>query len=255
MPYLELDGNKIYYAGDAGKEGVPVLFCHGSGGGHHHWLFQLKRLPETISPIAVDLPGHGRSEGAPTDKVSLYRDWLHRFKEALGLGPIVLAGHSLGGAIALDYALCYADHLSGLILVGTGGRLRVLPSFLETLKTGNVPVELTEYLYGPEVPDDLYERGRQEVKSTEAAVYLADLSACDKFDVMEELHRINHPALILCGSNDQLTPVKYSRYLEENLPRGRFELIEGAGHMVMIEKPHAVNEAVARFVEQNIAAR
>lgn len=250
MPYIEIDNNRYYYAGDLNREGVPLIFCHGSGGRHHHWLYQLKSLKNFANPIAVDLPGHGRSEGEPENDVSAYSNWLHRFSRAAGLGQAVLAGHSLGSAIALDYALNYPDDTLGLILVGSGGRLRVLPAFLEELNKGTVPKALPSFLYGPEASKELYEKGSQEVKNTAASIYYADLNACDKFDLMGELHHIKKPVLVVCGSEDRLTPVKYSRYLEENLPNGKAHIIKGAGHMAMLEKPDQVNQAISNFIKQ-----
>ncbi len=204
------------------------------------------------NPLAVDLPGHGRSEGVPENEISAYRDWLHRFVETIGLGPFIPAGHSMGGAIALDYALHYPEEVLGIILVGSGGRLRVLPAFLESMREGTVPGTLFESLYGPETSDELLEKGREELESTAASIYYSDFCACDKFDLIEELPKIKQPALIICGSEDCLTPVKYSHFLEDKLPRGRVEIIDGAGHMAMLENPEAVNRAIARFIEELI---
>ncbi len=250
MPYIEIDNYRYYYAGDLNREGVPLIFCHGSGGRHHHWLYQFKELKESANPIIVDLPGHGRSEGEPENDVTAYSSWLHLFTKTAGLGSALLAGHSLGGAIVLDYALNYPDDTLGLILVGSGGRLRVLPAFLEELNNGKVPEALPSYLYGPAASKELLKKGSQEVKDTAASIYYADLCACDKFDVMEELHRIKKPVLMICGSEDRLTPVKYSRYLEEKLPSGQVEIIDDAGHMVMLEKPDHVNRAIGNFIKQ-----
>lgn len=248
MPYVELDGKQFYYAGDKHAEGTPVIFCHGSGGGHHHWLYQLKGLKGKVNPLAVDLPGHGRSEGEPADEIAVYRDWLHLFAKALNLSSFVAAGHSMGGAIALDYALNYPEDILGLILVGSGGRLRVLPAFLETLQGGVVPAALADFLYCPDAPQELLQKGREEVASTAASIYHADLNACDKFDVTDKLARINQQVIMICGSEDRLTPLKYSHFLAEKLPSGRVEVIDGAGHMVMIEKPEEVNQAIKTFI-------
>ncbi len=253
MPYAEFDGKRYYYAGDAQKDGVPIIFVHGSGGGHHHWLYQIKKLNGNINALAVDLPGHGRSEGEPSNEIPVYRDWLHRFKNAVGLDRFIPAGHSLGGGIALAYALQYPEDTLGLILVGTGGRLRVLPAFLEALREGVLPPAFNDYLYSPEVDEELIERGREEAKNTPASIYYADLSACDKFDIMKELHRIIQPAQVICGSEDRLTPSKYSQFLGEQLPQARVEIIPGAGHMVMIEKPHAVNDTISDFISERFA--
>jgi pimeloyl-ACP methyl ester carboxylesterase len=250
MPYVTVENKQTYYAGDYSQPGMPLIFCHGSGGGHHHWLYQLKSLSGKVNPIAVDLPGHGRSEGKPFNSVALYRDWLHSFSQAAGLDPFIPAGHSLGGAVALDYALHYSDHIYGLILVGTGSRLRVLPAFLDTLRDGTVPADFSAFLYGPAASEELLEKGREEVASCAADIYYADLSACDQFDVSSELQQIGKPVLIICGTEDRLTPVKYSYFLAEKLPWSRIEIIEGAGHMVMLEKPEAVNEAIVRFINE-----
>ncbi len=250
MPYIEIDHTRYYHAGNTNKEGIPVVFCHGSGGGHHHWIYQLKELGGKVNPIAVDLPGHGRSEGKPSSDVAVYRDWLHTFIRAAGIGPFIPAGHSLGGAIVLDYVLHYPDDILGFILVGSGGRLKVLPAFLDLLKEGTVPSMLCDYLYGPEAGEEMLRRGKEEVLNTDANVYYADLSACNEFDILDKLHQINHPALLVCGSEDQLTPVKYSRYLEGSLPNSHVEVIEGAGHMVMLEKPAEVNRAISAFAER-----
>ncbi len=250
MPIIELHGEKYFYAGDAGKTGLPVVFCHGSGGNHRHWLFQLEQLGVIANPLAVDLPGHGRSEGRPAERIAPYTDWVRNFSTALGLRPFVLAGHSMGGAIALDYALRYPGELAGLILVGTGGRLRVAPAILDSFRDGRVPPAMDAFLYGTEASPGLLEKGRAEMAATPAGVFWADFTACDNFDIMAELPSITLPSLIICGTADRLTPVKYSRYLKEHLPRGELVEVEGAGHMAMLEAPATVNRAIALFLEK-----
>jgi pimeloyl-ACP methyl ester carboxylesterase len=250
LPYIVIDQQKIYYAGDLKRPGIPVIFCHGSGGRHQHWLFQLKGIKDVANPLAVDLPGHGRSSGKPLNTVAAYRDWICRFKETAGIEKFILGGHSLGGAIALAYALQYPDQLLALILAGTGSRLKVLPSFLEALEQGFIPPAFSDYLYGSEASHEMRKSGRKEVLDTKPEQYHADLSACNNFDVMKELHHISCPALIICGSEDQLTPLKYSKYLEENLALSSLRVIRGAGHMVMLEKPEEVNQAISEFIDK-----
>ncbi len=250
LPYLEVKDQKTYYAGDLEAPGIPVIFCHGSGGRHHHWVYQIRGLRgEEIKPLAVDLPGHGKSEGSPLESIENYRDWLGYFAEAAGLAKFVVAGHSMGGAIALAYALEYPEQISGLILVGSGGRLRVLPALLEALKAGTVPSTFADYLYGPYTGEKLIKEGKKDIAETAASLYYTDLSACDNFDVMEELPRIDQQVLIICGSEDRLTPVKYSTYLQQKLPKAELVIIDGAGHMVMLEKPEAVNSAICAYVK------
>ncbi len=253
MPYVDIEGKKVYYHGSTSREGIPLLFCHGSGGGHHHWHYQHKEAPRAVNPLALDLPGHGRSEGKAPDSIALYRDWLERFIKALKLESFILAGHSLGGAIALAFALEYPAYIRGLILFGTGARLRVLPAFLEELKQDCVPEAMIDYLYAPGTSKKLVALGRREMKNNDPRVFLADLTACDNFDITEKLPLVKAPSLIICGSEDSLTPLKYSRFLEQNIPQSRLEIIEGAGHMVMLEKPEAVNRAIAKFIEEDLS--
>lgn len=250
MPYIHINGERFYYAGEITGPGLPVIFCHGSGGSHRRWLFQLQGLQNIARPLAVDLPGHGLSQGSPFDNIAGYREWLHNFTAALNLESFVLAGHSMGGAVALDYALHYPGKLSGLVLVGTGARLRVHPAIMNSFREGKMPPGIGNYPDVPDGPSELSEAEKRKAQQSDPAVYLADFTACDRFDVMTGLSRIEQPALVICGSEDQMTPLKYSRYLEQHLPRARMVEVAGAGHMVMLEAPKEVNAAISDFLKE-----
>lgn len=250
MPYLEIDSIRLFYSGNRNRNGVPVLFCHGSGGGHHHWLYQLKGLAEICNPVAVDLPGHGRSGGKPAENINEYADWLYQISRSLDLEFPLIAGHSMGGAVALTMGLRHRSFIRGLILLGSGCRLRVLPAFLESLQAGQIPAELIDYLYSPNAPEELLRAGKMELEQTDPAVYYADLKACNNFDITENLADISLPTLIICGSEDRLTPPKYSRFMKDKIPHSTLQIIPGAGHMVMLEQPDKVNTVIARFVNE-----
>jgi pimeloyl-ACP methyl ester carboxylesterase len=87
--------------------------------------------------------------------------------------------------------------------------------------------------------------------ATNTAVLHGDFLACDGFDVMERLGMIDRPALVVVGEDDRMTPVKYARFLAETLPRARLEIIPGAGHMVMLEQPAAVERALSDWIQTN----
>ena len=131
-PRSSSTANKLHYQlhhGAARPAGPPLVLVHGAGGNLMHWPGALRRLPgHTV--YALDLPGHGKSGGAGRAEIGAYADVVRGFAEALGLVPFVLAGHSMGGAIALEFALRYPARLAGLILVGTGAKLRVAPEIL-----------------------------------------------------------------------------------------------------------------------------
>ena len=166
--------------------------------------------------------------------------------EALSLPTAI----SMGGAIALDFALSYPDRLAGLIPVGSGARLRVLPAILTGILTDfEATVDLVlDYAFGPGASEQLKRLGRQRLLKTPPQVLHGDYAACDAFDVMKRLGEIRCPTLIICGTADVLTPPKYSIYLRDHIPEAELVLVDGAGHMVMLEKPEVVARAVAEFV-------
>jgi pimeloyl-ACP methyl ester carboxylesterase len=251
MAFVNVAGFRTFYAH---HRPVPaskpaVVFLHGAGGGHQHWLYPVRDLSWSPS-YAPDLPGHGRSEGVAADTVSSYGDWTVAFLDALGQDRAVLVGHSMGGAIAMDVALRYPHRVAGLGLVASGARLRVAPAILEGLrqdKGGTVRL-LTEYTYGPEVTDEMLRLGRRQLDETPADVLVQDFTACDRFDVMERVGHLTAPTLVVCGTKDRMTPIKYSIYLRDRIAGASLQLVEGAGHMVMVERPQAVVRALSDFL-------
>ena len=198
---------------------------------------------------AIVLPGH--PEGEPCSSVDDYVEWLRGYIHQHRYQDVVLVGHSLGGAIAQLYGLKYADEVKALLLIGTGARLRVLPSFLEALE-GMV----TDDVAWQKFVADLYNLVVPEIRQVVAkarmrigpAVMLNDLLCCNKFDIMDKVHAIKLPTVVICGSEDELTPVKYAQYLTNNIDGARQVIIDGASHVVFLEKPKEVNQAIEQFL-------
>jgi pimeloyl-ACP methyl ester carboxylesterase len=228
----------------------PVVFIHGAGGTHQHWLYQVRDLAESSS-YAMDLPGHGRSEGPARDSIAAYGDWIVAFLDAVGLEQAVLVGHSMGGGVALDVALRYPGRVAGLGLVATGARLRVSPAILDGIRQEpEATVRLIcDCAYGPEAPAEMVRLGRRQIAAMPAEVLYDDYAACDAFDVRERLGLISAPAFALCGTHDRMTPSKYAVYLRDHIAGASLQLVEGAGHMVMVEKPQAVTRVLAAFLQ------
>jgi len=250
MPFLTMQSERIYYhqSGESGGAGRTVVLLHGSGGTGRKWAAQLAGIGGHRI-IAPDLPGHGQSEGQPSGSVAGYSEFVSDFVRALGLKRFVIGGHSLGGAIALDFALTSHDILDGMILVGSGGRLRVKPEIIEILAGGEHPVGGLEYNYAFSVSRDVLDEAAREMMGVPASVFLADFQACDRFDVLDRLERIRVPTLVICGKDDRMTPVKFSEYLSGHIPNAKLALIPDAGHMVMIEQPLVVNGHIAAFLD------
>ncbi len=228
---------------------MRLIFVHGSGGYGGIFKYQLSHFPFSEAP---DLPGH--PEGKPRDSVEEYRDWLHGYIEDRGYEDVVVAGHSLGGAIAISYALEYP--LKGLILIGTGARLRVHPDYLkacEEASKGNMErwLSWTEESTKKLKPEDK-EKIKEKRIEIGPAVMLSDLLCCDKFDYMNRVKEIKVPTLIICGSEDIMTPPKYADYLEREIDGSRKVIIDGGTHLVFLEKPSEVNGAIKEFIERGL---
>jgi pimeloyl-ACP methyl ester carboxylesterase len=205
---------------------------------------------------AVDLPGH--PEGEPCTSIDDYVEWLREYTQERTYTDLVLVGHSLGGAIAFLYALKYPDDLKGIVSVGSGARLRVHPMYLQELEKaiGN-PARFVKFqdigweLVDPELAEDLKRRGIENGPG----VMLNDLQACNEFDIMNRLSELEVPILALCGSDDIMTPPKYSHHLAERLPTARAVVIPDGTHMVFAEKPEEVNRAIDEFLQALHAKR
>ncbi|MFQ5611961.1 MAG: alpha/beta fold hydrolase [Anaerolineae bacterium] len=250
MPTIRIDDADLFYALHRGDETNQrqLILIHGAGGSHLHWPAGLRRLPQT-NVYALDLPGHGRSGGEGRTTIEAYTDAIMALVEGLSLNRVTVAGHSMGGAITQTLALRRPGWLEGLILVGTGARLRVAPAILDgILADAPTAIDLIcSWAYGPNTPPELLEAGRQAMLDLKPEIIHGDYRACDAFDVMQKLDQIRQPTLVIAGSEDKLTPPKYSAFLADKIPGARLVTIEGAGHMMMLEHPQAVARAFAGF--------
>ncbi len=251
MPFAQIGEQALFYTVN-GRGGPALILIHGAGGNHLHWPAALRRLPGA-TVYAVDLPGHGRSAGAGRERIEDYAADIVRFMDAVGVPRGVLVGHSMGGAIAQMTALVAPERVAGLVLVGTGARLRVAPVILEGIlqdALGTVAL-ITDWAWGPEADPAMVARGRQMMARVDPQVVWGDFAACDRFDIRERVGEITAPTLVITGAEDRMTPPKFGQWLAERIPGARFVLVEGAGHMVMLEKPDQVANAVQEFVAQD----
>ncbi len=230
----------------------PLVFIHGSGDSGSVWRSQIDYFGPARA-FAIDLPGHGqRADTLPPEASVLdyARAARHIIWEELGLNHPIIAGHSLGGAVALTMALEYGDDLAGLILIGTGARLRVHPNLLEEARTASDAAtrQLKELAFAPGHAETMLDSILDEQTKPPPYMLYRDLAACNVFDCMARLAEISLPTLIICGTEDRLTPVKYSQYLHEHIAGSSLRLIPDAGHYVMREQPQQVNQAIEEWL-------
>ena len=253
MPVQIVDGVGIHYLETGG--GAPTLcLIHGAGGNTLSWIRQLEGLADAARVVALDLPGHGESEGDGCRRIDDYARVVGGFISAAGLGRVVLGGHSMGGGIAQTVALEHPELLAGLVLVGTGARLRVLRRIFELLASDYAEgcAFVNAIGFGAAASQALKDGARVAMLGTRPEVTIGDFAACDAFDVMDRVGTIRLPALAICGEEDQLTPPKYSRFLAEKIPGARLLLVEQAGHLVQLEQPEIVNAGIREFLDHPI---
>ena len=229
----------------------PVVLIHGAGGHHLYWPPQIRRLHDQRI-FAVDLPGHGKSEGVGHHTIEDYAKEVLEFIKALELNAAVLIGHSMGSAIALTAAIGHPTRVLGLGLIGGGARLRVSPAILHNASdpaTFAAAVHMVnDFSYAPQANMRLKELGEQRLFETRPTVLYGDFLACDAFNVTGQLSRVSIPTLILCGAEDRMTPPKYSEFLRDQISGAHFEALPGAGHNAMLEQPDNVADVLNDFL-------
>lgn len=252
MPFVELGTDRIFYEHSPSKIRRVLLPIHGSGGDHRSWPDALRRLPDA-AVFTPDLPGHGRSTGDGRNRVADYADVIAAFAERLDLKNVVLMGHSLGGAIVQTLALRSPDWLTAIVLVGTGGRLKVAPEILNGLLTDyDATLDLIcQWAFGPQAPTSLVRSCRQGFRQTPATITHGDYSACNQFEIMQRLADIRVPTLVVAGGADKLTPPKYGEYLRNHIPGAEMAIIPDAGHMMALENPDALLKHLTPFLNEH----
>ena len=226
---------------------MKLIFIHGSGGCREAWQYQTEYFKNSE---AINLPGH--PDGSLCASIKEYTQWLKTYIHDKGYTDVVIAGHSMGGGIALQYALDYPEDLMGIILIGSGGRLRVHPSIIEALETqvaeSSNRVDLNATMYDRIDPQLKAVIEKRTAENTPAA-FLNDLKACDAFDVMAALPAITLPFLGIVGDKDIMTPPKYTSFMVDKITNAQSVVIRGGTHFVFAEKPDDVNKAIDTFIK------
>ncbi len=247
MPMFEMSSGSMWAALHDGAS--PLVLVHGAGGSHLDWSPALRR----VSQLVVDLPGHGKSPAPGYETISAYAAAVMDLLAFAmpGVRPVI-AGHSMGGAIAQMLALDFGERIAGLILVGTGAKLSVHPDILGRVREHPEEVGrlLHAWLWGDAAADEMRDLGYAQFMKTPPEVIYGDYLACNTFDVRARLSEIRVPTLVIAGSADRMTPPKYSAYLKDNIAGAELVTIEGGGHMMALEQPEAVSTVVRDWLDK-----
>lgn len=247
MPLVETKRGKIWFADHRSSDKIPLLLIHGAGASHLDFPGELRRL----NSIAPDLPGHGKSPGAGRDTVADYAADIVALLDALNIHQAVITGHSMGGAVAQTIALEDPQRVKGLVLLATADYLPVNPTILGGVLTDTKATlqMIIKWEWAKTAPDELKQKALVQLMQTDAKVIHGDYLACSRFDVRGRLAAVNLPALIIGGTVDKMTPAAWLEELSQSLPNARLHLIEGGGHMMMLEQPAKVAGFVKDWLE------
>jgi pimeloyl-ACP methyl ester carboxylesterase len=260
---LTVDGRRVF-AGTGGRkleQSRPlVLLLHGAGMDHTVWVLQARFLAHHgFSVLAVDMPAHGRSEGAPLATIEAMADWVAKVIAGSGFPRASLIGHSMGAAVALSTAARAPDRVERLALLGASLAMPVHPALLESSKAGTLlaPELMTFWGLGrtsqvgghPTPGLWLSGASRRLIQKGVGPSLAADLHACaDWKGGPEAAARTKVPALVFAGAEDRMVPASKTREMAKAIQGADIVTIPASGHMMMLEAPDATVDALNRFL-------
>lgn len=226
-----------------------IVLLHGAGFDHTTWALHSRWFAHHgFGVLAPDLPGHGRSAGAPLSTIAGMADWTAALLDAAGVPKARLVGHSMGSLIALETAARHPAKVSALSLIGTAATMTVGPDLLKAAEANDpAAVDMVSIwglgfqaeLGGSLAPGLWMHYGAQRVlEQCRPGVLFNDLAACNAYQgALAAAAQIKVPATLILGERDMMTPAKAGKALAAALPDSRTVVLSGAGHMMMVERP------------------
>lgn len=263
---LKVDGKRVY-CGSGGKPfdaALPtVVFLHGAGMDHTVWALQARYLAHHgRGVLALDLPGHGGSEGPPLRSIPEIADWVWAALDAAGVETAALAGHSMGALTALEAAARAPERTKALALLGVAETMPVHPDLLGAAEANDhAAIDMVNawahgaaaHIGGHPAPGTwLIGGGNRLLERAKPGVLHAGLAACNAYqDAAARAAEVSCPVLLVLGALDKMTPAKAGRKLAEAFtaaPSAKVETIPACGHMMMTERPDATLDALKNFL-------
>jgi 3-oxoadipate enol-lactonase len=261
-PMTTSDGRFGYEA--AGDPAMPALvFLHGIGGAARGWRGQLKAFSDRYHAIAWDMPGYGGSAALPAVSIVTLADALQDFLQQVGAGKPILVGHSIGGMIVQQFLVQHPDAARAVVLAQTSPAFgnaagdwqkNFIEARLGPLDRGETMRTLAPSLVQGIIGDDPDAAGmdlaRDCMASVPEASYRAAMLSMLGFDLRVALKNIAVPTLVLSGSKDKNAPAPTMAKMASYIPSAEYVEIEGAGHLVNLERPQIFNAELNRFLAQ-----
>ena len=260
---LQVQGRKAYCytGGKAFDATLPcVVFIHGAEHDHSVWVLQSRYLAHHgYGVLALDLPGHGRSEGQALASVEAIADWIPALLDAAGVTQAALVGHSMGSLAALDCAGRHPERVSRIALIGSAFPMRVSPELLEATRDDEPRAQdmvniwsHSSYAHYPSNPGPgfwVIGENSRLMQRQKPGVMHVDFAACNAYAAgLERAAQVRCPALFILGRRDVMTPARSGRELARAISGSRVVEVAGSGHALMAEKPDEVLDALIGFL-------
>ena len=277
MPLVEIQGRKLYYelhdattsgASESAEEKIPLVLIMSTAGSCRGWLpLQVPAFSEHHPTLIFDHRGVAQSEddGRPFSTADLAEDTVCLL-DALGFARAHVLGAYMGGMVAQQIALLHPARVDHLVLVGTyakpDAKRRMLLEDWAALARAGVPLDSMvrrrliwtledETLEQTELIDSMVDFFTREGSPLSPDLFARQCAACIAHDTRDRLHEISSETLVVCGRNDQLTPIKFHRELADGIPNAHLVTISYGAHLVMAESAEHFNETVLRFLANN----
>jgi 3-oxoadipate enol-lactonase len=254
------DGRFAYEAaGDPDR--MPLIFLHGIGGAARAWRGQLSIFGDRYHAIAWDMPGYGGSAPLASVSIATLADALQDFLQQIGVTRPVIVGHSIGGMIVQQWLTKLPHSAAAVVLAQTSPAFgkaegdwqkQFIEARLGPLDRGETMKTLAPTLVSELVGDDPdaggMEIARDCMGSVPEASYRAMMLALLGFDQRKALGNISVPTLVLSGSKDRNAPASMMAKMTTYIPSATYVELDGAGHLVNLERPKAFNAALDQFL-------
>ncbi len=256
--------NKAVFAATGGQPFDPaqpaIVFIHGAGMDHTVWALQTRYFAyRGRSVLAVDLPGHGRSEGPALASIGDMADWVVRLLDAAQVTSAALVGHSMGALIALDAAARHCGRVSPMALLATSVPMPVTGPLLDAAEADDHSAFDMVTLWGHSRDGQVGGNrapglwmtggGLRLLERSGPGVMYAAMKACNDYtNGLDSAAKIACPALLVLGDRDAMTPLKVAKSLAEAIPGSETVVLKGCGHMMMAEQPDQVLDALISHI-------
>ena len=285
MPKVDIRNQEISYSFNGVSSSISnstIVLIHGAGGQEIDWPKAWRNANgqakstgltpsnhgviklfnaglDDYSIYALDLPGHGKSDGKSKSSIDEYSIDIIDFLDTMELENVFLVGHSMGAAIALNASLSQHWRIRSVVAIGGASKMAVNDSILEGLQnTFEATVDnIVKYSWhkqtgaiagSQQMATYFREKAKQRILNAGSRTVHGDFFACSRFDLDERLGEISVPVLVIASDCDRMVPLHVSRELAEKLPNAQFVTLEGCGHFQHIEQTSRVATELSNFL-------